>query len=671
MLTTRALNRISRDFVAFLAGLEALVYAYAFQRWLKTPLGAGFMLYACATIFILYVADFAGLLWQVSWAIHAVFVVFGACLVWGARHALLAGRALRVEPGKFAVAVSILFLFTQAAILTAPAQFHNWDEFSHWGTVIRTISAADTFHLNPNPLYFQDYPPGLALFAYHVLELTGFTEGNAYFSYVLLLGCLSASLLHMATRVSWARFAVSVLILWICVQFIAEGWISVLIDHVLALFFMGCVSSYLLLRERGGPLFLLPVFVFAFALTKQAASSLALLATGIMLVDLLIARPAQEKSGSIFWPRFGALAACLVGAIWLAGYSWNAYVEAAGLERGWGSYSPVGLIGKALSCCTTAREIDVARAFFSRFFGNDDTYAGGGSAGSLFYQAWLGMSAGQWSSGRLLNIFGSPFAQLVYLLVASLAVALFAGRRSDRWRTFAFSCLMAAGAGGYLLSLLLAYLYSFSEYEALNLASFHRFFTVYLIAWIASIVAYYAMAVPDPENPRLKRFAYVLLAAGLIALAGLQAKRANVIVTTGVYQKYATNQKGAARDLVQTRVLPMLPNIPPAAKVYILWPDNTGYEFWLTKYEMLPRQTNLVCFAVTSKPQPSFVQECAFSDKEFRQELSNYDVVIVGEKLDRLREEYPGLFADLPAGSETGLFKIEKTPFLKLTPLSP
>lgn len=655
----------------FLAGLEALVYVYAFKRWLKMPLGVGFMLYACGTIAVLYAADFAKLLMPASMAIHLAFIICGVVLLWSERQALSGGRFPRFEPAAFAVAVSILFLFTEAALLTAPAQFHNWDEFSHWGTVIRTIFAADTFHLNPNPLYFQDYPPGLALFAYHVLKLVGFTEGNAYFSYVLLIGCLSASLLQMAARVSFARFAFSVLVLWLCVAFIAEGWISVLIDHVLALFFMGCIASYLLLRERGRYLFLLPVFVFAFALAKQAASSLALLATGIILVDILISARAQERAGALFWLRLAALAACLIGAIWLAGHSWSAFVDSAGLERGWGSYSPVGVFGKALACCTTSREIDVARAFFGRFFGNDQPYASGGPAGSLAYQAWLGLSVGPWSYRRILNVLCSTSAKLVYLWLASMAVALFAEGRLNRWRTIAFGCLMAAGASGYALSLLLAYLYSFSDYEARNLASFDRFFTVYLIAWLASVLAYYAMAVGDPKSAPLRRVAYVGLAVGLIALAAVQTRRANIILTPAAYRAYTLNQKGAARELVQTLVQPMLPSIPIDAKVYILWPDNTGYEFWLTKYEMLPRQTNLVCFAVTSKPQPHFVQECAFSETEFRRKLSSYDFVIVGQKLDRLREEYPGLFGDLPAGKQTGLFRIEKTPVLKLSPISP
>lgn len=655
--------------MTFLAGLEALVYAYTFQRWMRIPLGAGFALYACGTITVLYAADFAGLLMPASLVIHAAFVASGFLLLWDKRQTLLGGGLFQFDKSTLAVAVSIVFLFSQASLLTAPAQFHNWDEFSHWGTVIRTIFAMDTFHLNPNPLYFQDYPPGLALFAYHVLKLAGFTEGNAYFSYVLLIGCLSASLLHMAARVSFARFAFSVLILWLCVEFIAEGWISVLIDHVLALFFMACVASYLLLRERCRHLFLLPVFLFAFALTKQAASPLALLATGIMLLDILILERAKGRVGAIFWPRFAALAIGLVGAIWLAGYSWSAYIDDAGLERGWGSYSPVGVLGKIMDCCATSREIDVARAFFGRFFGNDLTYAGGGPAGSLAYQAWLGLASGPWTFKRIATFLGSPFAQLVYLFLASMAVAMFAGRRVDRWRTVAFGCLMAAGAGGYAMSLLLAYLYSFSEYEALNLASFHRFFTVYLIAWLTSVLAYFAMVVADPERLRLRRLAHTGLAVGLVSLAGVQVWRTSIILTPGSYNEYAANQKGAARDLVQTLVQPMLPGIPPNAKVYILWPDNTGYEFWLTKYEMLPRQTNLVCFAITSKPEPGFVQECAFSESEFRKQLSNYDVVIVGQKLDRLREEYPGLFAGLPAGKETGFFKVEKAPVLKLKPL--
>lgn len=661
-----------------LGTLEALAFAIAFSSFLRIPLGAGFLLYPSAVILCLYVADFFGVLQLASQFIHFTTVLFFLawfCKVWLSCDWRSVQRHL---PRYFLVGTLCAFAMVQAALFCSTREFYSWDEFSHWGTIIRLIYEADTFHFAPNPLYFQDYPPGLALFSYHFLQVSEYSEANAYYSYALLMFCFSASIVQLSIKRTVLGSVLAIIIIWLSAEILGPGWASLLIDHMLAFFFGGIVATYYLVRVDRGSILIFPVYLAAFVLTKQAAFSFAMLASAIIVADWMLSRFHRTNGegrglNAKIWLSSAGLMATLSGAALFTAQSWKHYVEAAGLQVGWGTYSPTSHIGHFLDCCESAREIAVGNKFFAAFFNAAESQQ---TSGSILEFGWQALKDGEWAgliwvlfSPRLLT--DTPGIAMAALSLASLSLVLISRNRIDRLRSASFSALMILGGIGYTMSLLMTYLYAFSEYEAVMLASFNRFFSVYLLAWLMSLFAA-SFVVINQCSLRVTRTVYVLLCVLVPLTYGTHIIKVKPILTpsgySAVYESALRNYRIPGRDSIRNWVAGFSGELPLDARVYVLWPKTSGLEFWLIKHELLPRVTNLTCFAITRSMQPELVQECTMSVGQVREALKNYDFVAVGHHLQGLRREYPSVFAGISATAERGLFRIVAEPELHLIP---
>ena len=658
-----------------LVGIETLIFAVATSYYFRIPLGAGFMAYACAVIIFLYGADFLGLLQDASIALHVIGVLLFMDWVRRANSAIRRLRFPRNIYQDLAIAAVVAFAFTQVALLCSTRQFFAWDEFSHWGTIIRSIYEANTFHFSPNPLYFQDYPPGLALFSYHVLQIMGYSESNAYFSYALLLGCFSASLLHLAARGTLLGFLASILAVWASVEMLGPGWASVLVDHVLAFFFAGILAAYYLIRDAGGRLMILPFFLAAFTLTKQAASSLALLASVIIIIDWTFSqlgrRDGLRWNTLGFWLPAAGLSVSLIGTVLLTVASWRAYVVTAGLQQGWGSYSPYSHLTELANCCQSPREVAVIAKFASAFFNTPTSME---APGPIWQFGWEAVRRIVWTDLFSGELSGAPGKAMAVLFLASLFLVPLSSSSLDRWRNASFAFLMTLGGLGYALSLLITYLYAFSEYEGRTLASFDRFFSVYLLSWLMTLLAV-AFRTFNHFRPSGRLAGHAVTAFLICGIFWSQISEAKPILTRAQYEmSYQDSQLThtlAMREPIQRWVAGFRADLPSTARVFISWPKTSGLEFWLTKHELLPLVTNLTCFAFTPKRQPELIQECTMSSERLQEMLKEYDFVAVGDHLDEIQRDYPGIFAALPVGMHRGLFRVERLPSFKLVPYYP
>jgi hypothetical protein len=90
-------------------------------------------------------------------------------------------------------------------LLTRGMQLSSWDEFSHWGTIVKATFLYDAVGpYNPVELGFRSYPPSLSLFEYFVTKLGGpWLEGNIFFAYQLIIWSLFTPFL---AQLSWRRW---------------------------------------------------------------------------------------------------------------------------------------------------------------------------------------------------------------------------------------------------------------------------------------------------------------------------------------------------------------------------------------------------------------------------------------------------------------------------------
>ena len=87
---------------------------------------------------------------------------------------------------------------------------HEWDEFTHWGDVVKAMSCVDQFSTSPQAhSLFQSYVPGMSLFQYLFEKIAMifpggiFTDWRLYFSYHLLAFIF---VLPFFTEQRWKKF---------------------------------------------------------------------------------------------------------------------------------------------------------------------------------------------------------------------------------------------------------------------------------------------------------------------------------------------------------------------------------------------------------------------------------------------------------------------------------
>lgn len=93
------------------------------------------------------------------------------------------------------------FYFTRGTL------FHQWDEFSHWGTAYKDLIVTNRLPGENSAVFIIDYPPVMALFQYYIENIISLWqtnshfESNAYFAQmVFLFSCLLSVFSHSSRR---------------------------------------------------------------------------------------------------------------------------------------------------------------------------------------------------------------------------------------------------------------------------------------------------------------------------------------------------------------------------------------------------------------------------------------------------------------------------------------
>ncbi|KTD82764.1 hypothetical protein [Legionella waltersii] len=540
-------------------------------------------------------------------------------------------------------------------LLDHKGEFVSWDEFSHWGSVIRTFYEAGSYNVNPNPLYCQDYPPGTALFSYYVLLLLGYTEGHAFFSFSLLLLCYVTPLVIFASRIKvLLGVFISIVLLYLGFA-LGNGWASVLIDHVLSFGLAGIIIFYYLSHGKFNHLIFIPFMLGALVLFKHVGMNLALFAAVICSLDLIIFKfgtknnslsPPKEIFNSV---KYFCWFLLLFGFPLLTNLSWKYFVQYNNLISTWGNLS-LGLFFKnSLSCCSTPREIEVAGKFFATFFDLGKPYS---EPLSIMNYSKDAIARVNWMH----LLFHSPNYNVAKVIISLgfwgiLGASLFqTSLKTTRYillnLEFLFCTLLYSG------SLLLAYLYGFSDYEAKILTSFQRYHNVFLLAWSIILLYVYAELMNESAS-KTKQWIVTIIVLG-ISVWSLYSATPYVksYVKHGAWP--ASVQRNEVRNVIEH--LNLKTKIPLKAKVYIAWYGSNGWEFWMTKYELLPRMTNVFCFSLGPKLNPDDMYTCQFETKLIR----NYDYLFIGKGLQVLKQNYSPYFDNVPDNVDEGLLKIEK-----------
>ena len=485
--------------------------------------------------------------------------------------------------------------------LTRHGAFRQWDEFSHWGTIIKQISEVGSLYRNQN-LYFQDYPPGVAIFA-NFMQMPGpFTEANALFSggVIVLAG---ASVL--ATGITWKRFYLAPIILGIvyfCSFVFGKGLSTVLIDYILGLFFGAILALYIfefrLAPTRAVILCIAPIS--ALVLLKAAGIGLAVATSVLIATDQIIVRKRASFSRAT---GYGLLIAAPFMTVFATQGAWRLIMHIAGYPNRAAHFDGLAPL----------------RAVF------DPQFDPGKLAIFQTFLKALGGTVPVVPSGQ-----GLP-AMLVLISVL-IGLAIVGAKTSERrTRIVASAIVIYLGLGIYLYGLLATYMTNISEYEAIRTLSFDRFVSVYLAGMVPPAIA---LARLNGWDRRLTPFLIVILGVCLF-LAPAESTR---------YLRHGAWPITNERRALIARVQPALAKIPRGAKVYIVWQDSNGFEYWQVRYELGYHHVNLSCWSIAPVKDGKDMYKCPMSPAQLQAGLKDFEYLLVAKGDDTLAESYPSLF---------------------------
>lgn len=397
---------------------------------------------------ILYICGLAGFL---PVGVYLVLALALAALVWLA-------LALRRDPSTLRKALltpgALVFVLALGLVWLAYRNwmFAWWDDFSHWGLVVRNMDLLD--QLGNAPLAstrYRDYPPAMALFQYFWTKLAGgFTEAgvlraSGLFTYLLLLPVLQ--------HASWKRLGRSLLaallLLVAPLLFNGEAYTSAMVDVV-----MGCLCAFALyayFSGEGKPFGLASACaaLFTLSLTKTAGAGLGLIVALVIGVDMLRSRGHTPWSKALLG---GALPLASVGL----GYgSWKVYtiLTHTPSSKAVDFFSVQGLLDVLRGHGYDYQQASI-REFCARLFRQENGYR---AVLQLPIYLWVAL-----------------FILLGFLLVNRLQP----GPSQKRMKGLLWG--VGLGLVPYLLSLLVAYLFFFFPVEATQLESFARYVSTYL-----------------------------------------------------------------------------------------------------------------------------------------------------------------------------------------------
>lgn len=523
--------------------------------------------------------------------------------------------------------ILIIWSCTCLYLLNIERVFSQWDEFSHWGSIIRAIYMADSFHFNPNPLYFQDYPPGTALFSYFILHILGYSEGGAFFAYSLILLAYSIPIFGLAADRGRFFLLIVFVATLILIRGLGHGWNTVLIDHILSVAFAGLLAAYLVLRERKAALWPLAFLFIPLVLAKHAGVSMALAVYALVISDaIIIFAGTKFKDRNWRWNfvlvNTKPFIFLMVPALMLTSM-WAWYVNVSDFTRGYGRFGIIELLSMGLKCCSSERELIVISKFTQSYF----------------------------------QVNGySPVLLTVLFVGVGIAATLHANRGLERRRQLVALILLTSIGIFFAIVQLLYYLYAFNDFEALALTSFERFLNTYYLAWALSVMAWVTLSF-NKKDMYSKKVGFKILSkwifTGLILVVLVVSAR---IFTGSMVDKAFLAKRIELRHWVNS--LPV--SVDAKSRIYIVWQGSNGFEFWQVFHEMLPRPTNWGCYSLGPKRYENDIWTCNYDERQLRSEWESYDYIAVASGYSNLQSIYPSILPNLGGDLDQAIFRVEK-----------
>lgn len=377
----------------------------------------------------------------------------------------------------------------------AARQFISYDEFSHWGLIVKVIHAFDALpHMGQGAPYIQyTYPPSAAMLPSLACAILGYREGIAYFGYAVLLAGL---LWGAAAKACRGRSVIACVLLYACLM-------AIFPLSILRLFVEPMAALLMVLLIMGGLdgqepcLWEDALYAAMLAMCKNTGM---VFVAAALFIRFFAARNRQEAKRAV----------CLLGVCLLCTASYQIYCSVHGIEA---VISP-SHFGENLSALLSGTLNEAYTSLPLRFL-------------RFFFRSPLPQSGLYSSYG-----FGTCAVVMAVLLALCGVHIAIAQDRKAALRLWAGVWLANAA---YIVMIVLSYFIGFSLEEVERLAESDRY-TILVALWTGLLVS--AMLIREAGRMRAGRRAALLCAMAALWLPLSHPEMTAHTFITGEYAEH-------------------------------------------------------------------------------------------------------------------------------------
>jgi len=500
-MTIAALREIIREkrrMIGFVAGLLLLVIllAYFFKKELVYTIPMVVLL----TIILLYFFGIFGALKVGIYALYAIaFAGFVIFVITSIKQKNNFFKDIAPVPIIVFLAFTLLSLWMQNGRLIS-----LWDEFSHWGRAVKDMYYLDSLAGHTDSMViFKTYPPGAALLQYLFVNIRGsFVEAELFHGINIIYFSMVMPFFRGLKGKDWFKIMIIMLIAIIMpTGFYTMMHETLYVDGLLGAIFAYILFTYFTNKPDKLTFINISAALFVLSITKESGAGLAFLCIFVIIADFAIANRKQVKeylnNGNII-----TAALCLLLPVIFtiaAKLSWGAYLtrHGIGISSGAAKITLGGIIDLFAKGNSTAAQSQIMINFLKA-----TTKVTNGYANFVFN--------------------ASPMTLVtVFLFLCAIMVYMHEEREmKKRIITAGFSILISCGI--YMFTLLCVYLFLFTEYEALGLASFSRYLSTFFLGVYMLIVGYILHISQNENIEKRKMPKYLLLFFIILCITGLQ-----------------------------------------------------------------------------------------------------------------------------------------------------
>lgn len=597
--------------------ISSLGYLLFFCARLRVHVLAAPFVVACSVILMLYFAGLSGFLLIGAYLVLLLGLILGLLTIVIEPKEIL--RSLNFYPSYFLLFIPFVLFY-----LAIPKDFMFliWDELSFWAKSQRIIFNTNQLIDADTAISFKNYPPGQQLFQYYVTLFTQWSEKNVLYAQIALtLSAILAAVGSQIRRPLWVIATYFTALTFI--YFIHADYISIYSDTLLAVFFAATICLALSIKKTWRDYFVLALCLSTFLLIKEVALIFVAIVVAVFFVHEYFQQKATDdgKVANISGRKYVAISVSLLSPC-LIFISWRWHVQKI-------QALPLDASGVGLQSLLNGQ-------MSGRFW---VTIHGFGS--QLVKSDYLQNSV-------IATSVGSSLLDIVLACAALSGIITLVCVKGKRVASSVVLAVLFLGFVGYLGFLLWTYLFYFTEYEGVRLASFDRYTGTYILAWMLVL---YVLLVARLSERKLKWLLIVPVALLCMSYGLVPHKLYKDIVSIE-----SSQQDRLKREKAEALALIVKKYIKTGERTYFIAQNTNGYEKHMFDYAMAPYPPN-ECWSIGGKYSNEDVWTC---DQELIQLLKPYSYLVLYKADEQFWGKYGDYFPPAERGIESGVFKITK-----------